>query len=368
MKNKFKKVAAGLLAMALVVGVAPASEGVGELFGGTAVVVSAADQTETLLTTITATAKEQASYSTEDVATVSFSYTAYGSSAYLTNWGWWGYGWTATVTPVEGYTITKCVFYDDKNRTATDSDAPFVVETTEEDKTPKVNDTPILAYTSKGITKIEVYGYATPVTVSVTGVTLKESTTLTIGNSETLEATVEPKDATDKTITWKSSNEEVATVDANGTVTALKAGQATITATATNGTDETTDDKSAGCVVTVKSIADTYQAIDGTTGWCLNKSGNAVYLIYRLSASEEDLKKYDFISILNSQGVTMVPGDTIAEGEDGYEGKFNTVYTAIQFPDNSEITAGENEYLIGFEISGLTEQPKNFSITTGVNE
>ena len=34
-------------------------------------------QTETLLTTITATAKEQASYSTEGVATVSFSYTAY---------------------------------------------------------------------------------------------------------------------------------------------------------------------------------------------------------------------------------------------------------------------------------------------------
>ena len=37
-------------------------------------------QTETLLTTITATAKEQASYSTANVATVSFSYTAYGSS------------------------------------------------------------------------------------------------------------------------------------------------------------------------------------------------------------------------------------------------------------------------------------------------
>ncbi len=371
MKNKLKKVAAGLLAMALVVGVAPASEGVGELFGSTAIVVSAADQTETLLTTITATAKEQASYSTKDVATVSFSYTAGGSSAYLANWGWWGYGWTATVTPVEGYTITKCVFYDDKNRTATDSDAPFVVETTEEDKTPKVNDTPILAYTSKGITKIEVYGYATPATVSVTGVTLKESTTLTIGNSETLEATVEPTDATDKTVTWKSSNEEVATVDANGTVTALKAGQATITATATNGTDEITDDKSANCVVTVKSIADTYKEIegtDGTIGWCLNKSGNAVYLIYRLKATEEQLKDYDFISILDSQSVTIIPSDEISEGEDGYQGKFNTVYTAIQFPDRSEMTAGENEYLIGFELSGITTQPIKFTITTGVNE
>ena len=119
-------------------------------------------QTETLLTTITATGKEQANYSTANVATVSFSYTAGGSSAYLANWGWWGYGWSATVTAAEGYTITKCIFYDDADRTATDSEAPFVVETTEEDKTPKVNGTPILAYTSKGIKKIEVYGYAVP--------------------------------------------------------------------------------------------------------------------------------------------------------------------------------------------------------------
>ena len=118
-------------------------------------------QTETLLTTITATAKEQASYSTANVATVSFSYTAGGSSAYLANWGWWGYGWIATVTAAEGYTITKCIFYDDANRTATDSEAPFVVETTEEDKTPRINGTPIDGGNmwSKGIKKIEVYGY-----------------------------------------------------------------------------------------------------------------------------------------------------------------------------------------------------------------
>ena len=127
-------------------------------------------QTETLLTTITATAKEQASYSTANVATVSFSYTAGGSSAYLANWGWWGYGWSATVTPAEGYTITKCIFYDDANRTATDSEAPFVVETTEEDKTPRINGTPIDGGNmwSKGIKKIDVYGYVTPTTVDVT--------------------------------------------------------------------------------------------------------------------------------------------------------------------------------------------------------
>ena len=152
MKQKTgRKLLSFLLTLALVLGLMP---GMG--------LAAYAAPTETLLTTITATGKEQASYSTEGVATVSFSYSSGGSSAYLANWGWWGYGWTATVTPADGYTITKCVFYDDANRKATDSETPFVVETTEEDKTPQVNGTPILAYTSKGITKIEVYGYATP--------------------------------------------------------------------------------------------------------------------------------------------------------------------------------------------------------------
>ena len=73
------------------------------------------------------------------------------------------------------YTITKCIFYDDADRTATDSEAPFVVETTEEDKTPQVNGTPILAYTSKGIKKIDVYGYVTP-TATQYSVTLAEDT------------------------------------------------------------------------------------------------------------------------------------------------------------------------------------------------
>ncbi len=136
-----------------------------------------ATPTETLLTTITATGQEQASYSVENIATVSFSYTAGGSSAYIANWGWWGYGWSSTVNAAEGYTITKCVFYDDQDRTATDSEAPFVVETTEEDKTPQVNGTPILAYTSKGIKKIEVYGYLDPVSyMAWNGTTLVEKT------------------------------------------------------------------------------------------------------------------------------------------------------------------------------------------------
>ena len=203
-------------------------------------------QTETLLTTITATGIEQASYSTANVATVSFSYTAEGSSAYLANWGWWGYGWSATVNAAEGYTITKCVFYDDANRTAKDSEAPFVVETTEEDKTPKVNGTPIEEYTSKGIKKIDVYGYENPTTVAVTGVTLNQNEAqMTVGGETlTLTATVNPNNATDQSVSWSTSDANVATVE-NGVVTAVAAGNATITVTTTDGSFTAT------CAITV---------------------------------------------------------------------------------------------------------------------
>ena len=55
---------------------------------------------------------------------------------------------------------------------------------------------------------------------------------LTVGNSHTIKATVAPEEvAAETTIEWSSSNEKVATVDENGKVTAIAAGEATITAT-----------------------------------------------------------------------------------------------------------------------------------------
>ena len=119
-------------------------------------------QTETLLTTITATGTEQASYSTANVATVSFTNLPDNSSHYSATWGWWGYGLTTTVTAAEGYTITKCVFYDNDGASATDSTDPFIVETEEQNKKPKVNGATFGAFTSAGIKMIEVYGYVTP--------------------------------------------------------------------------------------------------------------------------------------------------------------------------------------------------------------
>ena len=86
-------------------------------------------------------------------------------------------------------------------------------------------------------------------TVAVTGVSLnKTSLSFTgTGSSQTLTATVSPSNATNKTITWSSSNTSVATVS-NGVVKAVGFGTATITAKSNNG-------KTASCSVTVNPIA-----------------------------------------------------------------------------------------------------------------
>jgi len=82
--------------------------------------------------------------------------------------------------------------------------------------------------------------------VPVTGVRLnKYSLTLRAGESEPLTAAVAPDDAYDTGVTWASSDPAVATVDANGTVTAAKAGTAAITVTTRDGS------YTASCTVTV---------------------------------------------------------------------------------------------------------------------
>ena len=83
-----------------------------------------------------------------------------------------------------------------------------------------------------------------------TGISLNKSTLeLTVGESETLVATVEPSDTTD-TVVWTSSKESVATVDNTGKVTAVAPGTATITAKA--------GDKTATCTVTVENAPCTH--------------------------------------------------------------------------------------------------------------
>jgi uncharacterized protein YjdB len=80
-------------------------------------------------------------------------------------------------------------------------------------------------------------------TVSVTGVTLdKTSASLIVGQTQQLKATVSPDNATDKSVSWSSSNATIASVDNSGLVTAKKAGSATITVVTTDGSKMATCD------------------------------------------------------------------------------------------------------------------------------
>ena len=95
----------------------------------------------------------------------------------------------------------------------------------------------------------------TAVYVPVTGITIDQGATAEVeeGKTITLTATVQPDNATDKTVTWSSSNDAIATV-VNGVVTGVTPGEAVITAKA--------GDKTATCTVTVNSAIPAYEAVD----------------------------------------------------------------------------------------------------------
>ena len=96
----------------------------------------------------------------------------------------------------------------------------------------------------------------------VTAITLnKTATTISAGQTETLSvSSVTPDDATDQTVTWSSDNDAVATVDADGKVTAVALGTANITATAKDG-----NGVKATCAVTVSKVVTINQS--DWAGW-----------------------------------------------------------------------------------------------------
>ena len=148
-------------------------------------------------------------------------------------------------------------------------------DTTEDDVTLSVADESIaklegnkLVAVSDGTTKITATSGIVKTSAKVTVGKAIESITLdsnegvlTVGNSVTVTATVTPDNATNATVNWTSSDETVATVDSNGKVTAVAAGNATITATS-----ESDGDVSADYALTVnKAAAKPATRYSGTT-------------------------------------------------------------------------------------------------------
>ena len=121
---------------------------------------------------------------------------------------------------------------------------------------------------------------------AVTSVTLdKTSCDLLVDETIQLVATVNPGIAANKNVTWTSSNNNVATVDANGLVTAKSAGNATITVTTADG------GKTATCIVNVvDALTDaTFYA----SGWFKENVYNNVGINYSITRTADRKLRYD---------------------------------------------------------------------------
>ena len=176
----------------------------------------------------------------------------------------------------------------------------------------------------------------------VTGVTLdKTSYEMTEGDELTLTATVSPENATNKNVSWSSSNTSVANVD-NGKVTALKAGTATITVKTEDG------NKTATCEVTVNA------KVYPVTGVTLDKTsyemteGDELTLTATVNPENATNKNISWsssntsVATVNNGKVTALKAGTATitvKTDDG--GKTATCEVSVKNYNNEEI--GENE-------------------------
>ncbi len=128
----------------------------------------------------------------------------------------------------------------------------------------------------------------------------KKSAKIYVGKTLRLKATISPSNATNKKVTWSSSNKSVATVSTNGVVKGKKAGTATITAKSNNG-------KKATCKVRVNNVAVTRVALNRTSA-SINV-GKTVTLKATVSPSNATNKKVTWsssnrsVATVNSRGV-----------------------------------------------------------------
>lgn len=132
------------------------------------------------------------------------------------------------------------------------------------------------------------------------------------GKSFTLKATVNPKNAAYKAVTYKSSNRKIATVTSKGVVKGIKPGKATITVTAKDGSK-----KSAKCTVTVKAQKATKLKISAKKTTTLKKKGASVKIkatlypsntynkLIKVSSSKKGIVKLSASKIKSGKTVTV---------------------------------------------------------------
>ena len=189
----------------------------------------------------------------------------------------------ATATLVEGETMTLVATV-----TPDDATEKSVTWTTSDEAVATVDEAGVVTAVSAGVATITAKAGDVEATCEVTverafvaveEITLDQTAaTLVEGETITLVATVTPDEATDKSVTWTTSDEAVATVDEEGVVTAISAGVATITAKA--------GDVEATCEVTVESafVAVEEITLDQTAATLVE--GEAITLVATVTPDE----------------------------------------------------------------------------------
>ena len=191
-------------------------------------------------------------------------------------------------------------------------------------------------------------------TVAVTGVTLdKETLTLTVGGADgTLAATITPVNASNKNVSWTSSDESVATVD-NGIVTPVAAGTATITVTTEDGSFTDT------CEVTVET-APTQVTVENVTA----ESRTSLVNWYRFDV----IGDYNTVQIKTDDGTDLGPAMTEAAFEDAgyYQGGVAPNDIIVIYVDGVIAWSGEPGVYSGpVAVTGVTLDKETLTLTVG---
>jgi len=215
----------------------------------------------------------------------------------------------------------------------------------------------LTASTQYRATSIKVTYTPKAVTTTTTTLELDKSTmSLVVGNTGTLKATLkdyQEAEITGQTITYSSSDEDIATVDENGTVTAKAAGEATITASFAGVTD-TYDAADAECVVTVNRAAvlgelvfnnanDAFASISSVTSYNPTSSG-ATYSFTADNGESYDFKLTNVMAKKENDQVSMQLKASVGKVETPTFG-FPDGYTAIiSFKTAKTITINDQSF------------------------
>ena len=180
--------------------------------------------------------------------------------------------------------------------------------------------------------------------VSVTEVALdKTELTLTEGETETLTATVRPDNADNRKVTWSSDKTDVATVDGDGKVTAVKAGEAVITVTTEDG------GKTASCTVTVKAKVVPVTGVD-VKPWSVTIGANGTTkLTCTVAPSNATNRNVRWES--DNPSVATVDSDGNVRAVSAGVAKVSAVTEDGGFRSGCTVTV--KEFSSGFEVGGL---------------